>query len=293
MDMKLLLENFKKFENKILNEVANPADLDPKRFPLPLSQVHPVAARAHTKTGADDYDDEGGDDVIPTEPKNSIAAAKDLNPSQSSMKIDKAVAFVIQMLHPKGKLKPGGNLGTFISKDKFIMDGHHRWIATGMIDPNLSLGGYKVEWPGKQLVAVLNAITKGMMGIMKGKEGSGGFDQFNEVQIRKWLNKYLQEGVWENLQPEDVREAIETWTQQQGDAAVEAAVKKMVDNLGELNLSPPGWKMDRTDMPVIDKDKVPNAGKIAADALNTGKIDVSPPYGTKDFLDKRKKALKK
>lgn len=291
--MKTLMENFQRYTKSVLKEEADPSKLDPSKFPLPLSKVHPSAARTYVKSGEPELDQNREDDTIPVTPKDSILPAKSLKPSQTSMNMKKAMAFVIQMLHPKGKLKPGGNLGAFVSQDKFIMDGHHRWIATGMIDPTLSLGGYYVEWPGKQLVAVLNTITKGKLGIMKGKPASGGFDQFQESEIRKWLNTYLQEGVWDNLKAEDVQGAIENWTQQQGDAAVEAAVEKMLGNLGQLTLSAPSWAPEREDMPVIDKDQVSGADAIAVDALKTGKVDVNPPYGADAMVKKARKTKAK
>ena len=269
---KLIFENFRKF----VNEEADASKVDPKIFPTKLSDVDPSVAKVFTKSGADEIDKGNGDDVIDVSAKpEGVAAVQKLKPSQSSMNIEKALAFVIQMLHPEGKLKAGGNLGAFISKDGFIMDGHHRWIATAMVDPTLSVGGYLVDFPGQQLVAILNAMTKGRYGEMTGKPASGGFEQFQEGPIRKQLETYLQSGVWGNLKPQDVQAVIEKWTGQKGPEAVSAAVSKMVQNLSGLTMSTPSWAPERPDMPIIDEPNVPDAVK----SLAQGVVDVNAPYG--------------
>ena len=283
-DSKLIFENFRKF----VNEKANPAEVDPKLFPTKLSDVDPNLAKTYTKTGPDNIDKGNDDDEIDvTEKPEGVAPVQKLKPSQSSMNIEKALAFVIQMLHPEGKLKAGGNLGAFISKDGFIMDGHHRWIATAMVDPTLSVGGYLVDFPGQQLVAILNAMTKGRYGEMTGKPASGGFEQFQEGPIRKQLEVYLQKGVWGNLKPQDVQGVIQKWTGQKGPEAVDAAVQKMVQNLSGLTLSTPSWAPIRPDMPIIDKPNVADA----VQALDQGVVDVNPPYGKETAGAKTKKAM--
>ena len=282
-DFQLITENWRKF----VTEKADPGKLDPGRFPKELDRVNTKLARKYTRSGAAALDKDPEDDVIDVVATGDKGVpVKALKPSQSSMNIEKAMQFVVQMLHPKGKLKAGGDLGAFISQDNFIMDGHHRWIATGMIDPNLSVGGYKVGFPAPELIAVLNAITKGRLGIQKGKKASGGFEQFTPEAILNQLISMAKQGhPWKNedktpsLSAEEVLEALEKYTGQQGEAAVQAAADKMAANLGQLTLSAPSFAPERPDMPVIDQEKVAGALKIAVNALQSGEVDVNPPYG--------------
>ena len=273
----LIMENWRRY----LNEKADPEEVDPGRFPKELDRVSTKLARKYTRSGAAQLDKSAEDDVIDVVSTGDKGIpVGELKPSQSSMNIEKAMQFVVQMLHPKGKLQPGGNLGAFISQDNYIMDGHHRWIATGMIDPGLGIGGYKVGFPAPELIAVLNAITKGRLGIQKGKPASGGFDQFTPENIQKQLVAMATKGhPWGNLGPEDVIGALEKYTGQQGEAAVQAAADKLANNLGQLTLQAPGFAPERPQMPVIDKDKVAGALKIAVQALKGGEVDVNPPYG--------------
>jgi len=280
-DMKTLLEEWKKYEKILLTEEADPADVNPARFPKELSKVSPKASKIITRTGTKDGDP--SDDVIKVTDNDEIAAVKNLIPSQSSMNIEKAVKFVIAMLSDKvPDFNPGGDLGAFISKGAgglYIMDGHHRWIATGMINPELKMGGSLVHFPPEPLVAILNAITKGRLNIQKGKAGKGSFAAFNEAGIKPKLQELVKNGDGRHHTGPEVVAVLEKWTGAQGaEAAVDAAAKKMGSNVQQLTLKAPSWAPTRPDMPVIDKDQVAQAIEIAKKALRGGEVDVNPPY---------------
>jgi hypothetical protein len=186
---------------KKLFEDADASKMDPNRFPMKLSAVDKATASKVTASG--DKDGDENDDVIQVNAKTHPVAK--LKPSQSSMNIDKAMGMALSMI--LGKMDTGGDLGAFISNDMHIMDGHHRWVATAMVDPSKEVGGYQVEFPGKELIAVLNALTKGQYGVDTGKPATGGFDQFKEAPIRKALDGYMKKGS-EHLKPEDVEKAV-------------------------------------------------------------------------------------
>ena len=258
-------------------EDADPKDVDPERFPLKLSDAAASAGDdAELKVTGGDDDGEKTDDVVGADP-GEVAVSK-LNPSQSSMNIEKAVAFAIAAIRkaepfPAG---PGGDLGAIITSDNHIMDGHHRWIASGMVDPKAKVGGYIVEFPAKQMIAALNMITV-KLGITSGKPGSGGFEQFNEKGIKAVLDKYVAEGVWSaDGEPQKVVEACEQFTGASGAAAVEAAAKKMADNVSQLTLEVPAGFPERPDMPVISKGK--GHLNMAIDLLKSGQVDLNEPY---------------
>jgi len=271
----------------LLGEKADPRKVDSKRFPLKLSMVSPEAAEVYTTRGLAKYDKDPDDDVIEVETKpDGVASVGSLKPSQSSMNIGKAMTFVLHMLDPNSKMNPGGDLGAFISKDFYIMDGHHRWISTAMVDPSKQVGGFYVDFPGQQLVAILNAMTKGRYQEMDGKPASGGFEQFKEKPIRNMLIKMAKGGIsqdtvpdtfnpkWQGRTPEQVMKILQDWTGKEGEDAVESAVTKMVNNLGSITMKTPSWAPKRPDMPVIDEPNVPDAVK----ALERGEIDVNKPY---------------
>ena len=266
-------------------EDADPKDVDPERFPLKLSDAAASAGDdAELKVTGGEDDGETPDDIVGAEP-GEVAVSK-LNPSQSSMNIEKAVAFAIAAIRkatpfPEG---PGGDLGAIITSDNHIMDGHHRWIASGMVDPKAKVGGFIVEFPAKQMIAALNMITV-KLGITSGKPGSGGFDQFNEKGIKAVLDKYVAEGVWSaDGEPQKVVEACEQFTGASGAAAVEAAAKKMADNVSQLTLKVPAGFPERPDMPVISKGK--GHLSLAIDLLKSGQVDLNEPYADEDALDK-------
>ena len=258
----------------IVAEDANPKKVDMERFPLKLSSAAAKkdVAQALIQGGGDDGDDK--DDVVGVKAAN--IAVSTLKPSQSSMNIEKACQFAICAIlkvkpFPTG---PGGDLGAIVTQDDHIMDGHHRWIASGMIDPGAKVGGFRVAFPAKQMIAALNMITVGL-GITKGKPGSGGFDQFNESGIKTQLNKLVQEGFW-GADADQCQEACEKFSGKTGDEAVEEAARKMGDNVSSLTLEVPEGFPERPDMPVISKGK----GHLAqaVELLQQGKVDLNEPY---------------
>ena len=266
-----------KIKKSILTEavkkVIKEAAIDPKQFPLKLSQVaqNPDDAKQDVTKGQQDGNPR--DDVINVKP-NATFPVSELKPSQTTMQITNALGMAISMILVK--MPTGGNLGGFISSDKHIMDGHHRWVATAMVNPGAKVGGYAVDFPGTDLIRILNAITVGKLGITQGKEGSGGFDQFREGPIRQELTNLAQKGS-KFLQPEQVMEALKKFTGQEGNAAIEAAVQKFVKHLGAVKFEVPQGAPDRVDMPVIDPKRVPNADKITAKALAKGEVDWNKP----------------
>lgn len=268
----------------IVNE-APPKDAGEfgSRFPIKLSTVDPQSAKDNVTKGDKNFDGEEADDVIQVD-RSFSTPVSNLKPSQSSMNIGKAMGMAISMMMGKEAdgMEPGGKLGAFISEDDYIMDGHHRWIATAMVDPSKEVVGFKVAFPGKELIAVLNAMTAGQFGITKGKEGSGGFDQFEEGPIRKQLQTYAREGTPGKFgkSPEFVANAIEKFTGKTvEEGGIEAAVEKMVSNLSSVKpFTLPSGAPDREDMPVLDTDINKDAYTATIDALSTGKIDVNPPF---------------
>ena len=264
--MKKLFENW----NKFINEDADPRKLDPKRFPTKLSVVaqNPKDAQADVSLGVKDADPSGEDDKIPV--NGATFKVSELGPSQSTMRIGQAVGMALQAILAG---KAGGNLGAFISNDKRIMDGHHRWISSYMEDPNAEIGGYAVNFPAAQLIPVLNAITVGKVGRLQGKEGSGSFSDFNAQGIATVLTDLYQKG--NKFMPVDkVRQAIAKFSGTEGEEGIQIAAQKMADNLSTATMNTPEGAPERIDMPVIDKKDIRNAIGL----LQKGFVDVNPPY---------------
>ena len=264
----------KKLIHRIIKET-----LDDKRFPLKLSTVNPKVAKVVTTSGLKDGDE--SDDAIGVTANKTFPVAK-LKPSQTSMNISKAMGMAFAMLSQEqgGKgMNTGGDLGAFISKDGHIMDGHHRWVATAMVDPTKEIGGYLVDFPGSELIKLLNAITVGRLNQDpgSGKEASGGFEQFQPEPIAKQLQQMVTKGS-KHMKPELALKIIENWTGREGEEAVKAATAKFVENVSTLTFKTPPGAPERPDMPVIDPDRVKGATQIAAKALDSGEVDWKKPY---------------
>ncbi len=252
-----------------LNEKADPGKVEDDRFPTNLSSVDPEFAKRAVSTEPSEEDT-----IAVTGASKPVS---ELKPSQTSMNIEKAMGQAISMI--LGDMELGGNIEAFISSDNHIMDGHHRWVATAMVDPSKPVGGYQVDFPGEELIAILNAITAGKFGITQGKEASGGFEQFKPGPVKATLEQFAQGGVPGKFPrpPEQVIQALEKFVadnggEEKGQEAVAAAADIMVSNLSNLKFETPPGAPERPDMPVIDNPQP------AIQALTTGEVDVNPPY---------------
>ena len=273
---------------------ANPEKLDDKEFPLKLSDVVKQKEKAQELVKSGDGDP---DKIAVYEDEWS---ASELKPSQTSMNLGKAIWFALGM--ENGTMwsdgddgGPGGKTGAFISDDNYLMDGHHRWIASSMVDPGAKIGGFRVVWPAKETIAVLNAVTVGQLGIEKGKPGTGGFDQFKKADKVLEEMKKFAEGTHKIQSKQQVAgtnktitalEVMESATGKSGDEAVKDMAKKFFTNVSGMTnaVAPPSDFPERKDMPVIDDKYAAKYGaprstapaiKNTMDRLNQGMVDVN------------------
>lgn len=122
------------------------------------------------------------DDAIPV--GGTSPSAQQLNPTQSSMNLKKATHFALGMLNGTmyGSGGPGGDLGAFICNN-YLLDGHHRWVATCMVAPGATVNGYEIKGiDAKDAVKVLNVATAAFMGHNQGKTGQGSFADFENPE---------------------------------------------------------------------------------------------------------------
>lgn len=234
---------------------------------IPLSKVPADAAKAAYKGGKADGDEK--DDQVPSS-KVSVAAAK-LKPSQKEVIPQKAVEFAFSAIMKIKPMEsgPGGDLQAIISKDNYIMDGHHRWAATFLVDPSATLDATQIDLPGGALVTALNVVTKGLG--RGGNTGKGDIAQFGGKAIEDAIDTVLANGYWAQNDAEKCKAAFEEW----GGGSVEEAKKKMVANAAKMPKAIPGWAPNRVDMPVINAPEVATIAK----AIAAGAIDIKSPYG--------------
>lgn len=232
---------------------------------MPLSTVPGDAAKAAYKGGKLDGDE--ADDKIPSA-KVSVAAGK-LKPSQKEVVPAKAVAFAILALLKKTPMQdgPGGDLQAIISNDNYIMDGHHRWAATFLVDPSATMQATQIDLPGAALVTALNVVTKGLG--RGGNTGTGDISKFGGKPVEDEIRLAAEKGI-KGATAEEVTKALEEWAE-----SVDGAVEKMIANASKMPKAIPGWAPNRVDMPVIQAPEVATIAK----AIAAGAIDLKKPYG--------------
>ena len=234
-------------------------DIDPDKFPDPLPR-----ALAQIFKGKGKRDGDAKDDVIRT--RETQWPASKLLPSQDAIYLGKSLGMAI------GGVK-GGNLGSIVSNDNRILDGHHRWAATSFNDPKARVGGIEVDLPIKDLIPVLRAMGDAYGNARRGNPGGGDLNIY-QAKLKDALDA-IYHGKYMNPKFYDKDTAVE-WLESIGGERV----------LGERlmaiqSATPPAGAPPRNRMPVIDADKGEHLD--AAKALAKGELDVYPPYAKESF----------
>lgn len=245
---------------------------------VPLSQVDKDAATAAVTQTGGAKDGNANDDAVSS--KSTTVAVKDLKPAQKEIIMSKAFGMAMGMLN-SGKWS-GVDLESIISADNYIMDGHHRWAAVFLIDPNASIIATQIDLPGKSLVTALNYVTAAKSGL-GGNTGQGNVAEFTGAKLATLIDDALANGVKGKfpVSPENVKTLLGKVPGADGDAMKGKEI--MMKNADALPKNIMPGAPSRVDMPVIHKSQV----KGVAGLLGKGAVDIKPPYssGVKQALE--------
>jgi len=252
----------------LIFEDADSTKIDPKLFPTKLSQVNKELAKDLASKGPEDKqedDDKAAGGIF-------SGAANTCKISQTTMDFGKFVGMAIQMLGKLGNFSggAGGDLGAIISSDNHIMDGHHRWAGTLMVDPGASVGGLKIELPGEKLVGVLNVWTAAHGGA--GKPSDTSMDSLTSDAVAAKFKEMCEKGGKFLPSPEEILKAFKANGFDSLDAATEH-VKKNWESTAKLR-KVEGWMPPKVDMPAIEPDQLAQVKKD----IESGAMDINPPY---------------
>ena len=255
---------------KSIREITEADSVLGQTKPIPLSQIAAKKQGANAVVQGGQKDGDKADDVV-AGTSVSVAVGQ-LKPAQTEIIKEKAFGMAVGMLL-SGKWN-GLSLGSIISKDNYIMDGHHRWAAVSLIDPGASIKATQIDLPGGPLVTALNLVTVGKLGIQKGNVGKGNVAEFTSGGIGKVIDAARQNGLGGEFPktPEDVDKALGAMPGANGDP--EMGKQLMMKNADSLPKQIMPGAPPRVEMPVIDGSKVAIVQKL----LQTGMLDIQPPY---------------
>jgi hypothetical protein len=237
-----------------LNEELRTKEIDKSYFPNPITTA---LKKIFTRKGKMDGDET--DDIVQATPKTWSASK--LKASQDSVYLGKALGMAINGVR-------GGDLGAIVSKDKRILDGHHRWAATIFNDPKATITGIEAKLKIGDLVPVLRALGD-VFGNKRRGAPSGG-----DVNIFKATTEDAIDAVLtgKHMNPKFYNKAKATqWLINVGGRVELETRLKMIQRS-----TPPKGAPPRADMPVIDADDAQHTK--AADLLAKGNLDVRKPY---------------
>jgi len=239
-----------------LNEDLPTQVIQKSEFPNPLPSA---AAEKFMVKGL--RDGSASDDKIVTDMGASFPAGS-LKPSQTAVYLGKSLGMAINGVK-------GGNLGSIVSSDNYILDGHHRWAATMFNDPSATVEGIRVSLKIGDLVPVLRAAGDAMNSGERRGEPQGGDKNIFTATIKDALDcvllgKSMDQRFW-------TAEKGRAWLTSIGG---EAVLKQRLSKLS--GTKPPSGAPPRDQMPVIDADKGQHI-RVAGD-LQAGRLDVREPY---------------
>lgn len=253
---------------------------------FPLSRVSKLSAQAISTSGLKDGDK--SDDKISA--KKVKIPAKSLKPAQKEIVPGKALAIAVRYL--MGAPIDLSDLGAIVSSDNYIMDGHHRWAAAFLLDPNTKLTVTKIDLKGEELITVLNYLTVGKLGIMKGNKGKGNVSDFTGAKISPIINDLMQNGDYfkgTHTPPEDFMAALTKVSGANGDPFKGRDI--LLKRADQLPKSVMPGAPSRVNMPVI----LPSRVAVVASMIKNGVVDIKAPYSdeVKRALGLRESLLKR
>ena len=125
-------------------------------------------------------DGNDSDDMIQVKENEPVNVAE-MIPTQQNIQIGKSLAFAL------GGGFGGQELGAYITGGNEILDGHHRWSGTMIVDPGASIKGHKIYAPADDIIPALTALGNAFGNQQKGvevkKESVRGSD---DVILERW-----------------------------------------------------------------------------------------------------------
>ena len=219
-------------------------------------------------------------------------AAQSLKPSQKQIILVKAFNMALNSIPAGGKYEAGGDISAVISKDNYIMDGHHRWAAAILVKPDASIEGRRIGLPAKDLITALNVYTKGVTG-HEGNEGEGAIKDFTGDNIQTKIIDVAEKTGKSPDHPdvpgykwEDLKQRITKVGG--GDYAIGLNfLKTNAEIIAQKGTELKSWMPDRNNMPVIKPDELDDVVK----AFQAGDLDLKPPFDSATKSQMKKAGL--
>jgi len=133
-------------------------------------------------------DDVEPDDSIEVKENEPIDVAA-MIPTQSNVLVGKSLAFAL------GGGFDGQELGAYITGGNEILDGHHRWSGTMIVDPGAKIKGHKVMAPATDIIPVLTSLGNALGRQQKGMD----HDAKNESAVPQKKSDNLIMERWRSL----------------------------------------------------------------------------------------------
>jgi hypothetical protein len=135
--------------------------------------------------------EEFDEDVKPNvEVENVKIKANHLKPSQDAIFLDHILSRLVVNDYDREQILSGDlkDHDILISEDDHIIDGHHRWAAANILNPDCKINCTKVKLPIKYALPLINSILEASDKITLGRSGDY---RVNIYDLKNWNKKRL------------------------------------------------------------------------------------------------------
>lgn len=122
------------------------------------------------------------DDTIQVKENEPVNVA-DMKPTQQNIQLGKSLAFAL------GGGFGGQELGAYITGGNEILDGHHRWSGTMIVDPSASIKGHKIFAPAEDIIPAMTALGNAFGNKQKGmpdKSKKESISRSDDLVLERW-----------------------------------------------------------------------------------------------------------
>lgn len=124
-------------------------------------------------------DNNSDDDSIEVKENEPIKVAE-MKPTQTNIQLGKSLSFAL------GGGFGGKELGAYVTGGNEILDGHHRWSGTMIVDPGAEIKGHKIFAPADDVIPAMTALGNAFGNAQKGGKKEESVQVRDDVILERW-----------------------------------------------------------------------------------------------------------
>lgn len=227
------------------NNILNSMDVKNNKGKVDTSKIEDKIKKHLFKLGVENNNIKG---------KKKKIKVKDLAPGQNEIFLDEIIEhllkkedFVKKAL--KGKIKDDDIL---MSDDKHIIDGHHRWVSSFILNPDCKLKCTRINLPLKKAIKIFNKLLREINAKNQNQSGNYKYDIFKLRELNREDLKNAINDIFKKNDKNDVKKFLELVKEKSGELH---PINYIISNIHKIQ-DPKHNLSDRKDMPQMSDEEI-------------------------------------